>query len=86
MVLCSMLMPMAMVMEQTKVLYNALIQHGFTPEVLLMDGDCDDSTIDVNPDQDETCDGIDNNCSGDESDASDTMMYYIDSDGDGQGD
>jgi uncharacterized protein (TIGR03382 family) len=33
----------------------------------------------------ETCDGIDNNCSGDESDASDAELSYVDEDGDGLG-
>ena len=70
-------------MEQTNIVQCIDSSTGLAPDGFSMiDGDCDDSTVDVNPDQDETCDGIDNNCSGDESDASDTMIYYIDSDSD----
>ena len=35
---------------------------------------------------DETCDGVDNNCSGDETDASDLAMWYADADADTYGD
>ena len=48
--------------------------------------DCDDGAAGVNPGESETCDGTDNNCSGDESDASDAVTYYADTDGDGYGD
>ena len=50
--------------------------------------DCDDTDGSINPDGEEVCDGDDNDCSGtvDGSDASDAVLYYIDSDGDGYGD
>ncbi|MEL6344120.1 MAG: MopE-related protein, partial [Myxococcota bacterium] len=48
--------------------------------------DCDDSSASVNPGQTETCDGTDNNCSGDENDASDALTWYADTDADGYGD
>ena len=48
--------------------------------------DCDDSDATIHPGASDVCDGIDNNCSGDESDASDASTWYGDSDGDGLGD
>lgn len=45
-------------------------------------GDCDDTSDVVNPGENELCDGVDNNCSGDENDASDALTFYADSDGD----
>ena len=48
--------------------------------------DCDDSDDDVWSGATEYCDGIDNNCSGDESDALDAETWYADFDGDGYGD
>ena len=49
--------------------------------------ECDDSNSDINPDADEYCDGIDNDCDGevDEDDALDVITWYIDYDGDGYG-
>jgi hypothetical protein len=53
------------------------------------DTDCDDTLADVNPDADETCDGIDNDCDAlvDDADPSLTggTVFYGDSDGDGYG-
>jgi hypothetical protein len=48
--------------------------------------DCDDSDANINPGAPETCDGTDNNCSGDESDATDATTWYADADDDGLGD
>ena len=52
------------------------------------DEDCDDRDFGVNPDADEVCDGLDNNCDGsiDGADASDIKIWYSDADTDGFGD
>jgi hypothetical protein len=47
--------------------------------------DCDDGDGDVHPDEEETCDGVDSNCSGDENDATDAASYFLDEDLDGFG-
>ncbi len=47
--------------------------------------DCDDDDPQVHPDATEDCDGVDDNCSGDESDAPGVNMYYTDEDRDGYG-
>ena len=50
------------------------------------DEDCDDNDAAVNPDAEELCDGVDNNC--DEvidTDATDLSTFYADADGDGYG-
>jgi len=49
-------------------------------------GDCDDTDAAVHPDALETCDGVDTNCSGDETDASDAVDWFLDDDGDYYGD
>ena len=46
--------------------------------------DCDDNDASINPDADETCDGIDNNCDGDV-DSGTGLTIYLDVDGDGYG-
>ena len=51
-----------------------------------LDGDCDDTDATIFTGANETCDGIDNNCSGDESDATDILTWYADTDGDSYGD
>ena len=56
------------------------------------DTDCEDGDFDINPDADEICDGIDNDCDGDTDDddtslsSSSTTTFYVDSDADGYGD
>ncbi|MFT5685431.1 MAG: hypothetical protein ACI8RZ_006382, partial [Myxococcota bacterium] len=50
------------------------------------DTDCDDSDSAINPDAEEVCDSVDNNCDGNvDEDATDAVTYYGDSDGDGYG-
>jgi hypothetical protein len=56
------------------------------PNGVQLSGDCDDADADVSPGAVEVCDGIDNNCSGDEEDVEDPPTYYDDADGDGFGD
>jgi hypothetical protein len=48
--------------------------------------DCNDEIDTIKPGVPETCDGTDTNCSGDESDASDPLTFYLDDDGDSFGD
>lgn len=48
--------------------------------------DCDDTTAAIWPGAAEICDGQDQNCSGDESDALNLSLWFLDSDQDGTGD
>ena len=48
--------------------------------------DCDDMDPNVNPGMPETCDGIDNNCDGQNNEGLTYYTYYLDSDNDGYGD
>ncbi|HLK99697.1 MAG TPA: putative metal-binding motif-containing protein [Myxococcaceae bacterium] len=47
--------------------------------------DCDDDDKQINPRATESCNGRDENCSGDESDAPGVTQYFADADGDGFG-
>lgn len=48
--------------------------------------DCDDNNAEVNPDAEEVCDGVDNNCDGGvDLDAVDATTWFIDYDSDGFG-
>ncbi len=59
---------------------------GTQPEDYVLDNtDCDDSTADAFPGNQEVCDTIDNNCDGNV-DEGVTTTYYADTDGDGFGD
>jgi hypothetical protein len=49
--------------------------------------DCDDTDASVSPSaQDDSCDGLDNNCSGDIDEDASLGTWHIDADGDGHGD
>ena len=55
---------------------------GYTSEV-----DCDDARADINPEAEERCDGLDNDCDGAiDTGATDAVAYFPDVDGDGHGD
>jgi hypothetical protein len=48
--------------------------------------DCNDNDANVNPDAEEICDGVDNNCDDEiDNDATDALTFYQDTDGDGFG-
>ncbi|MCK6524806.1 hypothetical protein L6R49_25665 [Myxococcota bacterium] len=50
------------------------------------ESDCDDTNAAVNPEAQELCDGVDNNCDGVvDTDATDQATWYQDTDGDGYG-
>ena len=49
-------------------------------------GDCNDGDDTFYPGAPDSCDGFDQNCSGDESDATGTTDFFLDADGDGFGD
>lgn len=48
-------------------------------------GDCDDARANVNPDAQEQCDGIDNDCDASIDEGLTTSVWYTDSDSDGYG-
>ena len=60
--------------------YADIDNDGYTSDV-----DCDDNNADINPGASETCNGIDDNCSG-TADEGVTTTYYADADGDTYGD
>jgi hypothetical protein len=49
------------------------------------DGDCDDTDADINPDAEEVCNDIDDDCDGDIDEGVEPSTYYLDADGDGFG-
>ena len=48
-------------------------------------GDCDDNNNAINPNATEICDGLDNNCDGQEDEGLTFLNYYFDGDSDGYG-
>ncbi|MBK7683448.1 MAG: putative metal-binding motif-containing protein, partial [Bacteroidetes bacterium] len=52
---------------------------------VLVDGDCDDKMLLVNPGATEVCNGIDDDCNGLSDDGLTFLNYYVDVDGDGYG-
>ena len=53
----------------------------------VVDQDCDDANAALNPNAQEICDGVDNNCDGIvDDDATDRSTWYADADNDGYGD
>lgn len=53
--------------------------------MIAIGGDCDDNNNAVNPNATEICDGIDNNCDGQEDEGLTFLNYYFDGDNDGFG-
>lgn len=51
-----------------------------------VDGDCDDTDAEVNPDASERCNGVDDDCNGRTDDGVEEVRYWPDDDGDGFGD
>ncbi len=52
---------------------------------VLSDADCDDNNSDINPDAQESCNGIDDNCDGEIDEEVEDQTFYFDGDGDGFG-
>jgi hypothetical protein len=67
---------------------GSLVEACVAPSGFVADeADCDDGDASINPDADEYCDGVDNDCDGEVDDgAVDVSEYYADVDGDGFGD
>ncbi len=69
--------------DQTSGIVQCLKPAGY----IAVGGDCDDVEVDINPGADETCDGVDQDCTGVVDDAPvDGFTYYSDIDGDTFGD
>jgi hypothetical protein len=51
----------------------------------LVDGDCDDDNVSINPDSSEICNLVDDNCDGSVDEGAILLTYYSDLDGDGFG-
>jgi hypothetical protein len=55
------------------------------PNTILIGGDCNDANNAVYPGATEICDGLDNNCNGQEDEGLTFLNYYFDGDSDGYG-
>lgn len=53
--------------------------------LIAIGGDCDDNNNAINPGATEVCDGVDNNCNGQEDEGLTFLNYYFDGDDDGYG-
>jgi hypothetical protein len=53
--------------------------------LIAIGGDCDDNNSAINPNATEVCDGIDNNCNGQQDEGLTFLNYYFDGDSDGFG-
>ncbi len=55
-------------------------------DAAVANGDCDDAVAAIHPNLDETCNAVDDDCSGEvDEDAVDESIWYLDMDGDGYG-
>lgn len=60
---------------------------GIPDDVAIIPGDCDDSDETVNPEAEELCNGLDDNCDGQADEGLEYQnTYYLDADQDGWGD
>jgi len=62
---------------------NSVLACAAPPDHTGSSGDCDDTNDQVNPDAQEQCDGLDNDCDGE---VDEDFLWYTDADGDGFGD
>ena len=65
---------------------DVVVDCGPVPEHAVIDGDCNDDAATANPDANEICDRIDNDCDGKIDEGLTTYTVFIDADGDGYGD
>ena len=70
--------------DDSSIAYACELKEGLS----LIGGDCDDINTAVNPDAEEICDELDNNCDGEinENSANDAQEWFLDFDMDGHGD